>query len=56
MSAATGAGVQVLFTPHLAPMNRGILATCYARPTGPAATTDAMTILHQAMIVSPSSW
>ncbi|MGQ0521386.1 MAG: N-acetyl-gamma-glutamyl-phosphate reductase [Actinomycetota bacterium] len=27
---ATGAGV--LFTPHLAPMTRGILATCYARP------------------------
>lgn len=26
------AGVEVLFTPHLAPMNRGILATCYARP------------------------
>ncbi len=25
-------GVEVLFTPHLAPMNRGILATCYARP------------------------
>ena len=25
-------GAQVLFTPHLAPMNRGILATCYARP------------------------
>ena len=24
-------GAQVLFTPHLAPMNRGILATCYAR-------------------------
>ena len=23
---------QVLFTPHLAPMNRGILATCYGRP------------------------
>jgi len=23
---------QVIFTPHLAPMNRGILATCYARP------------------------
>ena len=27
-------GASVLFTPHLAPMNRGILATCYARPTG----------------------
>ena len=25
-------GAQVLFTPHLAPLNRGILATCYARP------------------------
>jgi N-acetyl-gamma-glutamyl-phosphate reductase len=25
-------GASVLFTPHLAPMNRGILATCYARP------------------------
>ncbi len=24
-------GAQILFTPHLAPMNRGILATCYAR-------------------------
>ena len=30
-------GAQVLFTPHLAPMNRGILATCYARPVGGAA-------------------
>jgi N-acetyl-gamma-glutamyl-phosphate reductase len=25
-------GAEVLFTPHLAPMNRGILATCYSRP------------------------
>lgn len=33
-----GAAVQVLFTPHLAPMSRGILATCYAR-----ARTDADT-------------
>jgi N-acetyl-gamma-glutamyl-phosphate reductase len=27
-------GARVLFTPHLAPMNRGILATCYSRPAG----------------------
>lgn len=27
-------GVSLLFTPHLAPMARGILATCYARPVG----------------------
>jgi N-acetyl-gamma-glutamyl-phosphate reductase len=33
-------GARVLFTPHLAPMSRGILATCYARPT-PAAAGDA---------------
>lgn len=33
-------GATVLFTPHLAPMNRGILATCYARPTRPGLTTD----------------
>jgi N-acetyl-gamma-glutamyl-phosphate reductase len=26
-------GAELLFTPHLAPMNRGILATCYARPS-----------------------
>lgn len=26
-------GVELLFTPHLAPMQRGILATCYLRPT-----------------------
>jgi N-acetyl-gamma-glutamyl-phosphate reductase len=33
MEQATGA--KILFTPHLAPMNRGILATCYARPATP---------------------
>ena len=29
---ANGGDVEVLFTPHLVPMTRGILATCYARP------------------------
>jgi N-acetyl-gamma-glutamyl-phosphate reductase len=34
---------QVLFTPHLAPMNRGILATCYSRPAaGVAVTTESL--------------
>jgi N-acetyl-gamma-glutamyl-phosphate reductase len=40
-------GASVLFTPHLAPMNRGILATCYARPTA-ATTTDALLDLQRA--------
>jgi N-acetyl-gamma-glutamyl-phosphate reductase len=30
----------VLFTPHLVPTNRGILASCYGRPATPGATTD----------------
>ncbi|MGI9031059.1 MAG: N-acetyl-gamma-glutamyl-phosphate reductase [Ilumatobacteraceae bacterium] len=34
-------GAEVLFTPHLAPMNRGILATCYARPAVGTATSTA---------------
>lgn len=34
-------GAEVLFTPHLAPMNRGILATCYARPAGSSRPTTA---------------
>jgi N-acetyl-gamma-glutamyl-phosphate reductase len=34
-------GAQVLFTPHLAPMNRGILATCYARASGATAPSTA---------------
>jgi N-acetyl-gamma-glutamyl-phosphate reductase len=44
---------EVLFTPHLVPMVRGILATCYARPTAAAVaagltTTDVMATLHSA--------
>ena len=35
-------GAQVLFTPHLVPMNRGILATCYARPLGDAPSTASL--------------
>ncbi len=43
-----GLGTSVLFTPHLAPMVRGILATCYARPADPGGLTteDVMQLLH----------
>jgi N-acetyl-gamma-glutamyl-phosphate reductase len=40
LTTVAGAAAQVLFTPHLAPMNRGILATCYARPARPGVSTD----------------
>ena len=55
-----GLGTTVLFTPHLAPMVRGILATCYARPGRPPValtTEDAMqTPARAATTTSPSSW
>jgi N-acetyl-gamma-glutamyl-phosphate reductase len=41
-------GAQVLFTPHLAPMTRGILATCYARPSTAMNTTALLDVLHAA--------
>ncbi|MDQ4134422.1 MAG: N-acetyl-gamma-glutamyl-phosphate reductase, partial [Actinomycetota bacterium] len=41
-------GAQVLFTPHLAPMTRGILATCYARPAAPTSTDDLLALLEAA--------
>ncbi len=37
----TGQTPSVLFTPHLVPMNRGILATCYGRPTEAASGIDS---------------
>lgn len=37
-------GGTVLFTPHLVPMNRGILATCYGTPTDPDSVTDQTVI------------
>jgi N-acetyl-gamma-glutamyl-phosphate reductase len=48
-------GGEVLFTPHLAPMVRGILATCYARPAaGTTPTTDSvMAALHDVYDAEP---
>lgn len=40
-------GATVLFTPHLVPMNRGILATCYLRPAGPMPSTAALLELYR---------
>jgi N-acetyl-gamma-glutamyl-phosphate reductase len=48
-------GGEVLFTPHLAPMTRGILATCYARPVGGTSLTTetVMAALHEAYDAEP---
>jgi N-acetyl-gamma-glutamyl-phosphate reductase len=43
LTHVAGDPVQVLFTPHLVPMTRGILATCYARPiAGVSFSTDGL--------------
>ena len=39
-------GGKVFFTPHLAPMTRGILATCYARPSGATSTKQLLALLR----------
>lgn len=46
-------GVPVLFTPHLAPMNRGILATCYARPVGDCSTDHLLGLLAESYAGEP---
>ena len=43
LSEAAGSDVVVTFTPHLVPMARGLLATCYGRASG--SVTDAYEVL-----------
>lgn len=48
-------GASILFTPHLVPMSRGILATCYARPgeRAPGSTEDLLGALAAAYAGEP---
>ncbi|HEY4773764.1 MAG TPA: N-acetyl-gamma-glutamyl-phosphate reductase [Xanthobacteraceae bacterium] len=47
-SKAAGRDVIVTFTPHLVPMNRGILSTIYVRGTGGRSAEDFQAILSKA--------
>ncbi|MCI0362119.1 MAG: N-acetyl-gamma-glutamyl-phosphate reductase, partial [Planctomycetaceae bacterium] len=47
LGRATGKTVQVIFTPHLVPMDRGILTVCYARPTRPLTEGDVLGCLRE---------
>jgi N-acetyl-gamma-glutamyl-phosphate reductase len=40
-------GTTLLFTPHLAPMNRGILATCHGVANGPCDPLEALRIAYE---------
>ena len=51
MEAALGS--KLLFTPHLAPMNRGILATCYGRAARPMSPDEPLQVLRAAYADEP---
>jgi N-acetyl-gamma-glutamyl-phosphate reductase len=42
LGRAANTDVQLLFTPHLVPMTRGLLATCHARPARAGLTTASL--------------
>lgn len=47
LSQASGRAVDVLFTPHLVPMDRGIFATIYATPIGSPSQADLMIAMRR---------
>jgi N-acetyl-gamma-glutamyl-phosphate reductase len=47
LSGAAGHEVRLSFTPILAPMPRGILATCSARAHAPTTTEEVREVLHE---------
>lgn len=46
-------GSQVLFTPHLVPMNRGILATCYVKAARAMRVDEPLEVLRSAYAGEP---
>lgn len=48
LTAVGGSSAEVIFTPHLVPMSRGMLATCYARPRGEVSTQAVRAALSEA--------
>jgi N-acetyl-gamma-glutamyl-phosphate reductase len=47
LGIATGREVRVIFTPHLVPMDRGILSTIYSQPVGELAEEQALDTLRE---------
>jgi N-acetyl-gamma-glutamyl-phosphate reductase len=48
LAQLAGGPASLAFTPHLVPMARGILATCYARPRGAASVEKLYAAAHEA--------
>lgn len=47
LGRATGKTIESIFTPHLVPMDRGILTVSYSRPTGKLTADDVMQTLRE---------
>ena len=53
MTSGRGEAVEVIFTPHLVPMDRGIFATIYARPKQAAVEHDLLELYRSFYARSP---
>ena len=47
LSTGSGQTVKILFTPHLVPMDRGILSVAYCKPAKSASQDDLMAVLRE---------
>lgn len=47
LTEVAGNRVEVIFTPHLIPMDRGILSTIYATPTGPVSEKELLVEMRE---------
>jgi N-acetyl-gamma-glutamyl-phosphate reductase len=53
LGRATGCKVQVIFTPHLTPMDRGILTVSYSRPTRSLTEAEVLGLLRESYAGHP---
>lgn len=53
LGRVTGQPVQIIFTPHLTPMDRGILSAIYARPTRPVSEAEILGCLRESYARQP---
>jgi N-acetyl-gamma-glutamyl-phosphate reductase len=53
VAGGQGESVEVIFTPHLVPMDRGIFATIYAQPKRPAVEHDLLALYRAFYAQSP---
>ena len=53
LSTTSGQTVEVIFTPHLVPMDRGILATTYSQPVRPISEEQAIDTLRKFYATEP---